>query len=339
MFMVKASREGIMAANPDKRPFVLSRANFLGGHRYAATWTGDNSANWYHLETSVPMALNMGLSGQPFAGPDIGGFAGNGPKGQEGQLFARWMGLGAMLPFARGHTGKGNIDKEPWSFGPEVESTCRDAINRRMRFMPYFYTLFHEASINGMPVVRPTYWADLKDPALRSEDDSFLLGNDILIVPDMVPDRTRAVAMPKAGGGGGAGWKQFDFTKADSPEKSDPDLPKLYIRPGAIVPISPVMQYVDEKPLDTLTLLVNLDASGKAVGTLYEDAGDGWSYKQGDYLLTTYAAEKKGNEIVVSVTKSEGMRERPARKVVVQLAGTTTSATGTDGQSIKITIK
>ncbi|HEX8875886.1 MAG TPA: TIM-barrel domain-containing protein [Phycisphaerales bacterium] len=343
MFMVKASREGIMAANPDKRPFVLSRANFLGGHRYAATWTGDNSANWYHLENSVPMALNMGLSGQPFAGPDIGGFAGNGPKGQEGQLFARWMGFGAMLPFARGHTGKGNIDKEPWSFGPEVESTCRDAINRRMRFMPYFYTLFHEASINGMPVVRPTYWADLKDPALRSEDDSFLLGNDVLIVSDMVPDRTRAVAMPKgSGGGGGASWKQFDFTAqsgADNPEKADPDLPKLYIRPGAIVPISPVMQYVDEKPLDTLTLLVNLDGNGKAVGTLYEDAGDGWSYKQGDYLLTTYAAEKKGNEITVSVSKTEGKRERPARTVVVQIAGTNVSATGTDSQPIKIATK
>ena len=113
----------------------------------------------------------------------------------------------------------------------------------------------------------------------------------------------------------------------------------LYIRPGAIVPISPVMQYVDEKPLDTLTLLINLDASGKATGTLYEDAGDGWSYKQGDYLLTTYAAEKKGNEITVTVSKSEGKRERPSRKVVVQIAGTTTTATGTDGQPIKITTK
>jgi alpha-glucosidase len=209
-----------------------------------------------------------------------------------------------------------------------------------MRFMPYFYTLFHEASINGLPVVRPTYWADLKDPALRSEDDSFLLGNDVLIVPDMVPDRTRAVAMPKPGPNGT--WKPFDFTAqsgADNPEKADPDLPKLYIRPGAIVPISPVMQYVDEKPLDTLTLLINLDASGKATGTLYEDAGDGWSYKQGDYLLTTYAAEKKGNEITVTVSKSEGKRERPSRKVVVQIAGTTTTATGTDGQPIKITTK
>lgn len=58
----------------------------------------------------------QGLSGQPFSGPDVGGFAGDAtPK-----LFARWMGLGAMLPFARGHSEQGTIDQEPWSFGPEV---------------------------------------------------------------------------------------------------------------------------------------------------------------------------------------------------------------------------
>lgn len=34
MMMIKASREGILAARPEKRPFVLSRANFLGGHRF-----------------------------------------------------------------------------------------------------------------------------------------------------------------------------------------------------------------------------------------------------------------------------------------------------------------
>lgn len=332
MFMVKASREGIMAANPDKRPFVLSRANFLGGHRYAATWTGDNVANWYHLENSVPMALNMGMSGQPFAGPDIGGFSGNGPAGSEGKLFGRWMGFGAMLPFARGHTGKGNIDKEPWAFGPEVESTCRDAINRRMRFMPYLYTLFREASVNGMPVARPAYWADLKNPALRSEDDSFLLGNDVLIVPDMVPDRTRVSAMP------GGKWAKLDFTTSDTPEKTDPDLPKLYVRPGAIVPTGPVMQFVDEKALEP-TLVINLDENGKASGTLYEDAGDGWGYKTGEYLLTTYQAEKVGKTITIKIAKSEGNMPRPKREIQYRVLvndGTEYTDRGIDGQEGKV---
>lgn len=46
------------------------------------------------------MILNLGLSGQPFSGPDIGGFAGN----ADAALFSRWIGFGALLPFSRGHT-------------------------------------------------------------------------------------------------------------------------------------------------------------------------------------------------------------------------------------------
>lgn len=72
--MVKASREGIMDVRPEKRPFILTRSNFLGGQRYAATWTGDNGSSWEHLKMSVPMSLTLGLSGQPFSGADIGGF-------------------------------------------------------------------------------------------------------------------------------------------------------------------------------------------------------------------------------------------------------------------------
>ncbi|HNW41171.1 MAG TPA: glycoside hydrolase family 31 protein, partial [Opitutaceae bacterium] len=172
MQMIRATRAGIAAARPDRRPFVLSRANFLGGQRYGATWTGDNTANWEQLGWSIPMALNLGLSGQPFTGPDIGGFAEDGPAGataaERGTHFARWMGVGALLPFSRAHTNKGNGDKEPWAFGPEVERTCRTAIERRYRLMPYLYTLFREASVTGMPVVRPVFFADPRDPALRA---------------------------------------------------------------------------------------------------------------------------------------------------------------------------
>lgn len=343
MQMIRATREGIMAAAPEKRPFVLSRANHLGGQRYGATWTGDNVANWEHLEWSIPMALNVGLSGQPFIGPDIGGFAGNGPAGEEGKLFARWMGIGAMLPFARGHTGKGNIDKEPWSFGPEVEETCRLAIQRRYRLMPYFYTLFRDASETGLPVARPTFFADLKDPALRSEDDSFLLGSDVLVVSQVTPDRLRTPVMPKGN------WTLFDFevptdTKNTTKGRDgkNPDLPKLYLRPGAIVPVGPVIEFIGQKKTDPLTLLVNLDDAGRSVGTLYEDAGDGYGYQKGEYLLTTYVAERKGDSVEVSVLKTEGSMKRPDRKIVVRLLGkpgTEVTASGTDGAVVRVELR
>jgi len=314
MQMIRATRDGLVAAHPGQRPFVLSRANFLGGQRYGAAWTGDNTANWEQLAWSIPMVLNLGLSGQPNAGPDIGGFAGNGPKGatprERATHFARWMGIGALLPFSRGHTEKGNIDKEPWAFGPETEKTCRMALERRYRLMPYLYTVFREASVTGLPVARPLFFADLKDQALRAEDSGFLLGDSLLVAGNVTPARDRLSARPK-------GWIRFKFDG----EGEDPDLPELYLRPGAIVPTGPVMEYVDEKPLDQIRLLVAFDREGRASGTLYEDAGDGDGFQRGEYRLTTFIASRREGKISWSST-SEGRwpvsRERKVEIVLVE---------------------
>ncbi|MEM7755695.1 MAG: TIM-barrel domain-containing protein [Planctomycetota bacterium] len=336
MLMVKASREGIMAANPDKRPFVLSRANYIGGHRYGATWTGDNTANWYHVDASIGMTLNLGLSGQPFVGPDIGGFAGNGT----GEMFARWMGFGALMPFSRGHTAKGNVDKEPWSFGQEVEDTTRRALERRYRLMPLFYTLFEESHRTGMPVARPTFFADPADLALRSEDDSFLLGENLLVVADPTPGNERVQIIPRPVEG--VAWREFDFPSFDGGRDSkDPDQPKLMIRPGGIVPAAPVHQHFGDRPdqRDELTLLIHLGADGRAEGELYEDAGTGWGFREGEFIRSKYTAERRGQRIVIETETLEGDMTRPSRTLIARVLlpnGEEIVARGRDGRTLTV---
>ncbi|MCW5767139.1 MAG: DUF5110 domain-containing protein [Phycisphaeraceae bacterium] len=325
MLMALGTKQGIEAANPDKRPFVLTRANYIGGHRYAATWTGDNAAEWYDLENSIPMILNLGLSGQPFSGPDIGGFIGNG----DGQQFARWMGIGSLLPFTRGHTGKGNRDKEPWAYDQNVERSSRMALERRYRLIPFLYTVFEESSRNGMPVARPTFFADPADPALRSEDDSFLLGSDLLVVAKVTPLGDRMPVMPRGN------WRPLNLHDG----ATDADLPDLYVRPGAILPVGPIEQYVDERPLDPLTLYVSLDAGGKATGTLYEDAGEGYAYRNGEYLRTTYTATRAGDTVSVEIAGTRGSMARPNRNLVVRVMlddGREAAALSTDGQTVTV---
>jgi alpha-glucosidase len=318
MQMIRATREGVMAANPGKRPFVLSRANFLGGQRYGATWTGDNSATWEHLDMSIPMTVNLGLSGQPFAGPDIGGFAYNG----DGELFGRWMGFGTLFPFARGHTAKGNIDKEPWSFTPEIEATCRRALERRYRLLPYIYTLFYESSQTGALIAMPTFFADPSDPALRSEDDSFLLGDSLLVSAYVTPESDRVPVLPDAIDG--VEWAKFDFESFDGGRDSkDTELPELYIKPGSIIVTAPVTQYFGDRPdqRDEITLIVHLDANGEASGTLYEDEGEGMGYMMGEYLKTTFTASRKpdGNGVMIQVSDQEGKMEAPQRTLKVRV--------------------
>ena len=287
MNMVRASRQGLLLANPQKRPFILSRSNFLGGQRYAATWTGDNLSHPDHLKLSVPMSLTLGLSGQPFNGPDIGGFCEN----SNGQLVAEWTALGVYFPFVRNHNTKGTVAQEPWAFTPEVLDACRTAINRRYRLMPYIYTLFREASTTGMPVMRPLFMADSKDLNLRSEDRSFLLGGDLMIRPQWAEH----TAMP-----------QQEWQCLELEETADSYQCELRQRPGSVIPLANLAQSTATLRTDSLTLLVCVDGEGKAVGQLYEDEGDGFGYREGRYRQTTIEATLRKKQLQVTLRQTDG---------------------------------
>ncbi|XP_022867690.1 uncharacterized protein LOC111387365 [Olea europaea var. sylvestris] len=327
MLMARSTYEGMKLANEKKRPFVLTRAGFVGSQRYAATWTGDNKSTWKHLQMSIPMVLNLGLSGQPFSGPDIGGFIGNAtPK-----LFARWMGVGAMFPFCRGHSDKSSKNREPWSFGEECEEVCRLALKRRYRLLPHIYNLFYLAHKQGIPVATPTFFADTKDMGLRKQDNSFLLG-PVLVYASTRDDTVSKLQLLRKLPEGI--WTSFDF------DDYHQDLPTLYLKGGSIIPLAPPRQNVDEaKREDDLTLLVALDEGGKAEGFLYEDAGDGYDYLNGGYLLTTYVAETQTSSVTIKVSKTEGSWERPKRRLNVNLliqTGSVLDAWGIDGEIVQI---
>jgi len=68
----RATFDGLLKLRPDTRPFVLTRASYAGGQRFAATWTGDNSATWNHLRLTTSMLKNLGLTGFSMAGADVG---------------------------------------------------------------------------------------------------------------------------------------------------------------------------------------------------------------------------------------------------------------------------
>lgn len=288
--MVKASREGIMKARPQNRPFILTRSNFLGGQRFAATWTGDNASWESHMTMSVPMILTLGLSGQPFSGADVGGFLLN----PDADLFGRWMALGAFYPFSRGHACAGTINKEPWAFGQKVEDVSRMALERRYVLLPYYYTLLHEASETGMPIMRPVFFADPKDTLLRAEEQAFLIGENLLVVPEWAKNP----ALPKGI------WRNLSLIPGDD---KDSYQAKLKIRGGAIIPTGKIIQNTNEKSLDPLTLLVCLDEKGEAHGTLYWDEGDNWSFKDGNYSFQHFTAIRTAdNKVQVKITQKKG---------------------------------
>jgi len=276
MLMARASREALEKARPDKRPFNVSRAAYAGAQRYASTWTGSNRSDWDHLQLSITMALNSGLSGVAFTGPDVGGFDGD----AEPELFIRWLQLGAMLPFFRVHTAIDMANQEPWAFGQPYEDIARRYINLRYELLPYLYSVFAQSAQHGWPIARPLFMADPADDRLRGVEDAFMVGEALLVAPILDKGQTEREVYLPAG-------RWYDYhtnapvqggrvVKVSAPL----DVMPLFARAGQVIPVWPVQQYVGQQAIKELHLRVY---AGNGEVTLYEDAGEGLDYLNGAY--------------------------------------------------------
>jgi len=273
----RATHDGLLKLEPAERPFVLTRASYAGGQRYAATWTGDNSPTWAHLTLSVNMQLNLGVSGFAWSGADVGGFAGS----PSPELLTKWIEIGAFTPLFRDHAAKGTRPHEPWVDGPAQTAIRRRYIEERYRLMPYLYALADEAARTGLPVMRPLF---LEFPAAPDDPNlaAFLLGPDLLIAPPANGEALDVynVALP------GRGW--FDYWSGrpvaalPTTDLSRPDVeiaaetPSLehlpiFVRPGTILPRQPLVQSLSEAPQGRLELHVYPGPNCR--GDLYWDDG------------------------------------------------------------------
>ena len=176
--MNRAGYEALRKYQPDRRPWILSRAGWISQQRYAWGWTGDVQTSWECLRTTVVTVLGAGLSGQPYMGPDIGGFMGD----PSAELYLRWLQLSAFLPFFRTHSALGTARREPWVFGEPFTGIVRQFLRLRYRMLPYLYTLAWQSSQKGFPLVRPLFWAEPENRELWEAGDSFLLGDQLLVL-------------------------------------------------------------------------------------------------------------------------------------------------------------
>lgn len=311
----RATYEGLLKISPDQRPFVLTRATYAGGQRYAATWTGDNSATWNHLRMTTPMLENLGLSGFGMSGADGGGFIGTPTP----ELLTKWTELATFQPIDRNHSEKGTPHREPWVHGPEQEDIRRRYIEERYKLMPYLYTAVEEMSRTGLPLLRPLFLefpeatAD-KHPLDLDAGNEFLFGSDLLVAPPPFPDKLDAysVKFPPLD------W--YDYWTGQRLESGDkttgpaavmpvsvrPALDSLpvYVREGSILPMQPLTQSTNEVPQGPLLLRVYPGRDCK--GSLYQDDGKTMAYKHGEFLRMQFTCEAAADSVKVHVAPHEG---------------------------------
>jgi alpha-glucosidase len=326
----RGTYEGLLRLQPNVRPFVLTRAAYAGAQRYAATWTGDNTASWNHMRLSVPQLINLGLSGYAFVGDDIGGFNGSPTP----ELLTRWMELGVFNPIYRNHAAKGTRDREPWVDGPEHEAIRKKYIETRYRLLPYIYTGMEEASRTGVPLMRPMFMEFPQEPTLATNGEEFMFGSGLLVVPKAWPFvGPYDVVLPK---GDWVNYWTGERSAGGTTIKVDPPLDTLpvYVRAGTILPEQPVVQNVDEAPRGPLELKVYLGP--ECGGSLYMDDGNTFAYQKGEFLRTHFTCELSSGQVKVNISAPEGSY-RPWFKEVrlTVFAADKVRDVSLDGKSIK----
>jgi alpha-glucosidase len=310
MLNARATFEGLLAIAPDKRPFVMTRASYAGGHRYAVTWTGDNSSTWNHLRLSTPMLLSLGLGGFVFAGDDLGGFDGSPPA----DLLTAWLMLGMFNPIARDHTAKGTLSQEPWVHGAEHTAIRRRAIEARYRLLPYIYTLAEEASRTGAPMMRPLFMefpdAAMGEPLDLAAPGQFMWGADLLVAPPPFGEQPAASAVPLPPGGWYDYWTgRWIGQSAGKSLLKRQVIPRagvlpVFVRAGAIIPRQPLVQHTGERPDGPLRL--DVYPGPDALGSIYQDAGDGFGYRAGDYYRATFRCRATPDGLMISRDAVDG---------------------------------
>ncbi|WP_066893343.1 glycoside hydrolase family 31 protein [Clostridium nigeriense] len=299
--MTKATYEGIKEYTK-KRPFVITRACYSGTQKYSTVWTGDNVSTWEHLRMSLPMLMNLGLSGLSFSGTDVGGFG----HDCTGELLSRWVQVGAFTPLFRNHSSLGTRDQEPWTFDKETEEINKKYIKLRYKILPYLYDSMWEGEKTGAPIIRPLLFNYQDDKKTYEINDEFLCGDNILVAPIVEQgSKQRLVYLPK-----GNKWIDFWTNEIyDGGEyiiKEAPlDICPIFIKASSIIPMALEQNFIGEKEQDTLILSIYLsDEDEKFTYTHYLDDGESFNYRNGIYNEYEISIENKENLNISFITKN-----------------------------------
>ncbi|KAI8969691.1 glycosyl hydrolases family 31-domain-containing protein [Trametes punicea] len=271
----KATHLALLELHPSKRPFLISRSTFPSSGKWTGHWLGDNISKWQYMYLSIQGVLQFQLFQIPFVGADTCGFQGN----TDEELCNRWMQLSAFMPFYRNHNVRSALSQEPYRWD-SVANASRTAINIRYSLLPYWYTLFANASLYGTPPIRALFFEFPDEPELFTVDRQYLVGRDLLVTPVLTPNVSTVDGIfPGQGRVQWRDWYTHEVVDAAISKNTTLDAPlghiNIHIREGSAFLLYEEPAYtITETRESPFTLLVSQASDGYAFGTVYLDDGE-----------------------------------------------------------------
>ncbi|KAJ7064072.1 glycosyl hydrolases family 31-domain-containing protein [Mycena amicta] len=290
-----ATHKALKSILPGLRPFIISRSAFASAGKWAGHWLGDNFSTWQYMYFSIQGILQHQMFQIPFVGADTCGFNSN----TDEELCGRWMQLAAFTPFYRNHNIQGAISQEPYRWD-SVANASRTAMKARYALLPYWYSLFANASLDGTPPVRALFWEFPEEPELFAVDRQFLVGSDILVTPVLTPNVSTVDGIfPGRGKTVWRDWYTHDVLNASTAIGTNTTLNAplghipVHVRDGAAILLHHEPAYtVEETRQGPYALLVTLSGSNSkqsASGSAYVD--DGVSDPPGPSRVLSFTAQ------------------------------------------------
>ena len=106
----------------------------------------------------------------------------------------------------------------------------------------------------------------------------------------------------------------------------------IFVRAGSFIFGQPVVQHTGEMPGNPL--IVTLFPGASSERWFYEDAGNGFEYRSGQYSRRRFSARSDAAGLTISVGSPEGSYRAPARPMIVSVRSTEASSVRIGGAAI-----
>ena len=298
--------EGYQKDFPNQRPFILMRAGAVGSQRYGMIpWTGDVSRSWDGLKPQTEISLQMGLQGIAYMHSDLGGFAGD---NLDDELYTRWLQYGVFQPIFRPHAQEA-VPSEPVFREAKTKALAKKSIELRYRMLPYNYSLAHDNSVSGMPLMRPLFFEEQDNAKLFDLSDTYMWGDAFLVSPITDAKVTESeVYFPAKNT-----W--FDFYtdelieggSAKKVELAEDHIP-VYVRAGSFVPMANLVQSTIDYSSQQIDLhYYHTNTIDEGNGNLFDDDGSTpESYEKGNYELINFTSHTSKKNLKIRLESEKG---------------------------------
>lgn len=246
------------AEQTGRRAMVYTPVGYSGIQKYAAIWSGGRQQP--HLSM-----LNLGLSGIPHMSVAMNLHS---PAGIHFGFFQPWTKVNSWAYW-----------RHPLLLDPHLLGVFKTYAKLRYRLLPYIYSAANVAVRIGLPIARAMPIAYPDDAQAVSLQNQYMFGDDFLVAVF-----TDQVYLPD-----GEWLDYWTGERHTGPTTLTYGTPRhvggpLFVRPGAILPMWPDMEYAGQQPPDRMEL--HLYPGSDREYTLYEDDGVSLDYKKGGFAET-----------------------------------------------------